>query len=216
MGRIAENGSSSCCVLCHEAARHSEISHANRDQNLMGPREWALLVDPLGSLGRVVFLIGVAVQESAAAHDRRPSGRSGGARPPRGPALDGAEDAERCPRLAAFFGMGLLNNAIPFTLIVWGQSHIASGLASILNSATTPAVHGLVAPRPDSDERMLRSSAGRRADGFAGVAAMIGGGALHCSGSTWRRRSRCWAQRFPMRSRACSAVASRCSASLRW
>ena len=24
----------------------------------------------------------------------------------------------------AFFGMGLLNNAIPFSLIVWGQTHI--------------------------------------------------------------------------------------------
>ncbi|MFX4910594.1 EamA family transporter, partial [Acinetobacter baumannii] len=37
----------------------------------------------------------------------------------------------------AFLGMGLLNNVIPFTLIVWGQGHIASGVAAILN-ATTP------------------------------------------------------------------------------
>src|SRR5262245_5938716 len=37
---------------------------------------------------------------------------------------------------AAFFGMGLLNNAIPFSLIFWGPSHIASGLASILNHTT--------------------------------------------------------------------------------
>jgi hypothetical protein len=28
----------------------------------------------------------------------------------------------------AFFGMGLLNNVIPFSLIAWGQTHIASGL----------------------------------------------------------------------------------------
>lgn len=28
---------------------------------------------------------------------------------------------------AAFFGMGILNNAVPFSLIVWGQQHIASG-----------------------------------------------------------------------------------------
>src|SRR3954451_15815187 len=33
--------------------------------------------------------------------------------------------------------LALLNNAIPFTLFGWGQTHIASGLASILN-ATTP------------------------------------------------------------------------------
>ena len=42
----------------------------------------------------------------------------------------------------AFFGMGLLNNAIPFSLIVWGQQHIASGVASILNASPPPAVGG--------------------------------------------------------------------------
>ena len=36
-----------------------------------------------------------------------------------------------------FFAMGTLNNVIPFTLIVFGEIRIASGLASILN-ATTP------------------------------------------------------------------------------
>ncbi len=36
-----------------------------------------------------------------------------------------------------FLVMGALNNAIPFTLIVWGQTRIDSGVASILN-ATTP------------------------------------------------------------------------------
>ena len=40
--------------------------------------------------------------------------------------------------------MSILNNVIPFTLIVWGQSHIASGLASILN-ATTPLFTVIVA-----------------------------------------------------------------------
>ena len=32
--------------------------------------------------------------------------------------------------------MGALNNAIPFSLIFWGQTNIGSGLASILNSTT--------------------------------------------------------------------------------
>jgi len=42
------------------------------------------------------------------------------------------------PRVwGAFFIMGALNNLIPFSLIVWGQTHIESSLASILN-ATTP------------------------------------------------------------------------------
>src|SRR3954453_7126559 len=31
---------------------------------------------------------------------------------------------------AAFLAMGLLNNVIPFCLIVWGQTQIASGLAT--------------------------------------------------------------------------------------
>ena len=40
--------------------------------------------------------------------------------------------------------MGLLNNVLPFSLIFWGQTHIASGLASILN-ATTPLFTVVVA-----------------------------------------------------------------------
>src|ERR1700675_948013 len=36
-----------------------------------------------------------------------------------------------------FFGIALLNNVLPFSLIVTGQTYIPSGLASILN-ATTP------------------------------------------------------------------------------
>ncbi|MFN4208301.1 MAG: DMT family transporter, partial [Agrobacterium albertimagni] len=53
----------------------------------------------------------------------------------------------------AFFGMGLLNNLIPFTLLFWGQTQIAGGLASILN-ATTPIFSILVAHFLTSDEGM--------------------------------------------------------------
>ncbi len=60
----------------------------------------------------------------------------------------------RGPRVwAAFFGMGLMNNMIPFSLIVWGQGHIASGLASILN-ATTPLFGVVVAHLLTRDEKM--------------------------------------------------------------
>ena len=52
-----------------------------------------------------------------------------------------------------FFIMGFLNNAVPFSLIVWGQGHISSGLASILN-ATTPLFTVVVAHYLTSDERM--------------------------------------------------------------
>ena len=54
---------------------------------------------------------------------------------------------------AAFFALALLNNVIPFSLIVWGQEHVASGVASILN-VSTPLFGVVVAHRFTSDERM--------------------------------------------------------------
>ena len=55
--------------------------------------------------------------------------------------------------LKAFFGMSFLNNVVPFSLIVWGQQHIASGVASILN-ATTPLFTMLVAHWFTTDEKI--------------------------------------------------------------
>lgn len=78
---------------------------------------------------------------------------------------------------AAFFGMGLLNNAIPFTLFSWGQSHIASGVASILN-ATTPLFTVLVAHFLTADERATPRKLAGVVIGLLGVAVMIGGAAL--------------------------------------
>jgi drug/metabolite transporter (DMT)-like permease len=79
--------------------------------------------------------------------------------------------------LTAYFWMGVFSNAVPFLLITWGQTHIAAGLASILN-ATTPLFTALVAHILTQDEKMQ----GRRwlgvGIGFAGVAVMIGGTAL--------------------------------------
>src|SRR4051812_23777060 len=81
----------------------------------------------------------------------------------------------------AFLGMGVLNNAIPFTLIAWGQSHIASGVASILN-ATTPLFTVVVAHWLTADERMSARKLAGVAIGFGGVAVMIGGAALRTLG----------------------------------
>jgi drug/metabolite transporter (DMT)-like permease len=78
------------------------------------------------------------------------------------------------PRIwAAFFGMGLLNNALPFGLIVWGQTHIASGLASILN-ATTPLATVLVAHFLTADEKMTGNRLAGVIVGLLGVVVMIG------------------------------------------
>lgn len=77
----------------------------------------------------------------------------------------------------AFFGMGLLNNAIPFCLIVWGQTHIASGLAAILN-ATTPLATVIVAHLLTGDEKMTGSRLAGVLIGLSGVTLMIGPDAL--------------------------------------
>ncbi|MFL5186207.1 MAG: DMT family transporter [Microvirga sp.] len=78
---------------------------------------------------------------------------------------------------SAFLGMSILNNVIPFTLIVWGQSHIASGLASILN-ATTPLFTVIVAHYLTEDERLTGQRFAGVIVGFAGVAVMIGAAAF--------------------------------------
>jgi len=73
----------------------------------------------------------------------------------------------------AFLIMGLLNNAIPFSLTFWGQTHIPSGLASILN-ATTPISTVLVAHAFSDDEKLTPGRLLGVLTGFAGVAMMIG------------------------------------------
>ena len=76
----------------------------------------------------------------------------------------------------AFFGMGVLNNLIPFSLFLWGQQQIASGLASILN-AMTPIFAVLVMHAFGGERATGRKIAGIAA-GFAGVAILIGPDAL--------------------------------------
>jgi drug/metabolite transporter (DMT)-like permease len=73
--------------------------------------------------------------------------------------------------------MGLINNVIPFSLIAWAQSHVASGLAAILN-ATTPLFAVLLANVLTRDERMTPGSVTGVVIGFAGVTIMIGPNAL--------------------------------------
>ena len=69
--------------------------------------------------------------------------------------------------------LSLLNNALPFTLFGWGQTHIASGLASILN-ATTPIWGVVVAHVFTHDERLTPRKIAGVLLGFGGVATMIG------------------------------------------
>lgn len=73
----------------------------------------------------------------------------------------------------AFLIMGLLNNAIPFSLMAWGQLYIETGLTSILNAAT--AVFGvLIAAMFFKDERLTLARGMGVGLGFLGVAIAIG------------------------------------------
>jgi drug/metabolite transporter (DMT)-like permease len=77
----------------------------------------------------------------------------------------------------SFFVMGALNNLLPFSLIVWAQTTIASGLAAILN-ATTPLFSVLLAHALTTDEKATAGKLIGVFCGLAGVIVMIGPGAL--------------------------------------
>ncbi|WP_203531227.1 DMT family transporter [Pseudoroseicyclus tamaricis] len=77
----------------------------------------------------------------------------------------------------ALLVMGALNNVLPFTLIAWGQAHVPSSLAAILNSSTALWGMGLAA-LVFADERMTRAKAVGLALGFSGVVLVIGPSAL--------------------------------------
>ena len=81
-----------------------------------------------------------------------------------------------------FLVLGVLNTFIPFTLIVWGQQHIDSGLAAVIN-ATTPAFTILLANFLTTDERASVRKFSGAVIGMGGVATLIGSDALTGLGS---------------------------------
>ena len=74
---------------------------------------------------------------------------------------------------AAFLVMGGLNNAIPFSLIVWGQTHIDSSMASILN-AMTPIFSVILAHFLTREEVLTANRLGGVLLGWIGVSVLIG------------------------------------------
>ena len=104
---------------------------APRQANLMGGVEWLLLVTLSVLWGGSFFFSKVALEElppftvvlgrvALAAVALNLIVVASGQRMPGEPR-----------RWGAFLAMGALNNMIPFSLIFWGQTQIASGLASI-------------------------------------------------------------------------------------
>ncbi|VIO79027.1 putative amino-acid metabolite efflux pump [Bradyrhizobium ivorense] len=73
---------------------------------------------------------------------------------------------------APFFAMGLFNNVLPFSLIVFGQTYIPSGLASILN-ATTPLFAVIIMAAAGEERLQARRVAGVIV-GVIGVAILHG------------------------------------------
>ncbi len=143
----------------------------------MGAREWLLIVALSLVWGGSFYFVEIALRAlppltvvlcrvGLAALALLIVLRARGLRLPRDPAL-----------WLSFLVMGGLNNAVPFSLIVWGQVHIDSGLASILN-ATTPLFTVLLAHVATADERMTANRLAGVLLGLAGVAILIGPEAL--------------------------------------
>ncbi len=70
-----------------------------------------------------------------------------------------------------FIVLAIINNVIPFTLMVYGQQRIASGLAAVLN-ATTP-LFTLIVARLFADEQLTTSKVLGVLLGIAGVALLM-------------------------------------------
>jgi len=147
----------------------------------MGASEWAMLITLSLLWGASFFFNGVAVlslptftivvaRVVIAAVILHLALRASGLRMPRDAAL-----------WRTFFAMAFINNVMPFSLIVWGQSHIASGLAAIVN-ATTPLFTVMIAHVFTSDERLTRGRLAGVIIGLSGVAVMIGLDALRALG----------------------------------
>ncbi len=143
----------------------------------MSAAEWAMLLLLSILWGGSFFFTGVAVRELApftvvllrvgfAAIVLQAIAMGSGVRTPK--------DART---LGEFAIMGLLNIVIPFSLIVWGQTQIPSGLASILN-ATTPLFAVVAAHWFTANEKLTPLRAAGVAAGLAGVIALVGPAAL--------------------------------------
>jgi drug/metabolite transporter (DMT)-like permease len=176
-------------------------------RNVMNGRDWATLIALALIWGGAFFFIGVAVHQvapltyvwvrltvAAAAMWLYLWWRGQPAELPRSV-------------WGAILVLALFNNVVPFILFGWGQTRIASGLASILN-ATTPIWGVVVAHIFTRDERMTGRKLAGVLLGFAGVAVMIGPAVLTTLGGDTLAQLACvtaalcyalsgvWARRF--------------------
>ena len=77
--------------------------------------------------------------------------------------------------------LGVLNAALPFWLIAWGEQHIDSGLAAVVQ-ASVPIFNAMIALRVLPHERLSGTRALGLAVGILGVAVVTG---IHPGGGWW-------------------------------
>jgi drug/metabolite transporter (DMT)-like permease len=161
----------------------------------MGAAEWAMLVALSVLWGASFFFVGIAVK--ALPPVTIVALRVAGAALILNLvlALLGARLTGGARLWAAFAGMAVLNNVVPFLLFTWGQSAIASGLAAILN-ATTPLFAVLVAHFLTADEKLSAARLAGALIGFAGVVVMVGPAALGGLGESLAAQLACLGAAF--------------------
>jgi drug/metabolite transporter (DMT)-like permease len=81
----------------------------------------------------------------------------------------------------AAFALGVVNGAVPFTLIAWGEKHVDSGVAAIAN-ASMPIFVALLVLRFQPSERVSGLRLAGLVLGLVGVAVLAG---VHPSGGWW-------------------------------
>ena len=151
---------------------HALLTRENINR-VMGFKEWGLIIILSILWGGSFFFVGVAVKEvppltivfcrvGLASIILLGIVYLKGDKMPASPSLWGG-----------FIIMGALNNLIPFSLIVWGQTHIESGLASILN-ATTPIFSVVLAHLLTREERLTTNRVSGVLIGWIGVTVLIG------------------------------------------
>jgi drug/metabolite transporter (DMT)-like permease len=77
--------------------------------------------------------------------------------------------------------LGALNAAVPWWLIAWGEQHIDSGLAAVLQ-ASVPIFNALILLKVVPHERLTATRAGGLAVGLTGVAVVTG---IHPDRGAW-------------------------------
>ena len=158
---------------CADAAGAPDIYRTSMIRTVMDKNDWAILVTLAVIWGGAFLFIGVAVRH---VHPiTYVWARLSFAAIAMWIFLKARREPLGLPREAwsSMLLLALLNNALPFTLFGWGQTHIASGLAAILN-ATTPIWGVIVAHLFTHDERMSPRKLVGVVLGFGGVAMMIG------------------------------------------